>query len=333
MTDLLDRAGSDDRPRIDPRIARRWIDARREEGRKRLHLAMAGGTLLVLVALAVGILHSPLLAVRHVRIAVRGAWPAAAVAKLAGVSHRTLTIDVHGAAIAARLDADPWLGAASVTRHWPGTVTISVAVRSPLAVVPVPVAGTGGAAGPGMGGTAGGPSRWAEIDPTGRVLAIVDSDPPGLPVLQGLPGSPAVPAPGHWLALSAGPGVAPDAAPSAMVDMSATIAAADVPAGPAAALAFLDALPPLLRGAVLSITVGGHGALSFVVSPPRMASGTVTVVLGDGSELQSKVDAFTTILDEGDLSGVGALDLSVPSRPATAPSVSSLSPATGSGTP
>jgi hypothetical protein len=144
-----------------------------------------------------------------------------------------------------------------------------------------------------------------------------------MPVLEGIS---SVPAPGRWLVGSAGSVVAPEARPSGLVDMAAASDGPDVPSGTAAALAFLDALPSALRPAVLSVTASpGHG-LSLVVSPPRMASGSVTVVVGDGSQLQAKVTALVTILQTGDLSGVAALDLTVPSRPAAASSVAGLSP-------
>ncbi len=61
MTDLLDRPEPAplDRPRIDPRFARRWIDAR-QEGRRRLQGLILVGALVALVVLAVGSLFSPL---------------------------------------------------------------------------------------------------------------------------------------------------------------------------------------------------------------------------------------------------------------------------------
>lgn len=310
MTDLMDRPSPTEPPRIDPRIARRWIDARRQEGRRRLHVLMASLGVLACAGLAAGSLYTPLFQVRHVRIAVAGHISSASVARLAGVTHKTLTIDVNGAAIAARLDADPWLGAARVVRHWPGSVDISVQVRSPIAVVRVPGAGA--------------VASWAEVDPTGRVLADVAGPPTGMPVLQG-PGS--VPAPGGWVAGSAGAAAAPDAPSSGLADMTASSDGPDVPAGPGAALAFLEALPTGLRADVSSITTASGQGLSLVVNPPRTATGSVTVLLGDGSQLQAKVDALVTMLDQGDLTGVAGVDLSVPSRPSTASSLADLVPA------
>lgn len=296
MTDLLDRPRKEERPRIDPRFARRWIDARREEGRRRLHIVVGLGAVAAVVVLAVGSLYSPLLHVRHLRIEVNGPIPAASVGRLAGLSGRTLMIEVDPSRSAHRLDSDPWLGGAHVTRSWPGTVSVSVTVRTPIAVV----------------GNAGG---WAEVDQTGRVLADIAAPPPALPVLQGVT---RIPAPGGWLAGTAGPTADPTAAPERLADMSALADGPDVPAGPAAALAALASLPDTLRPDVVSVQMGSPVGLSLVISPPRLAAGTITVALGDGSELQSKVTALTTLLDQASLGGVTSLDLSVPSRPAAA---------------
>lgn len=306
MTDLLDRPPvAGERPRIDPRIAQRWIDARREEGRRRLQVVLVAAAVVACAGLAFGSLYTPLFQVRHVRITVDGgSFPVRTVSRLSGVTSRTPTLDVDSRAVAARLDADPSLGAARVARHWPGTVMIGVVVRSPLAVV-------------------ASRSGYADVDPTGRVLAVVGTQPAGLPVLQG---SFPVPTPGGWLVGSSGPAAAPGAAAGALVDMTADSDGTDVPSGPAAALAFIEALPPVLRTDVASITVA-QGSLTLVVNPPRVATGTVTVLLGDGSQLQAKVNALVTLLDQGDLSGVGGVDLTVPSRPATASTVAGLAPA------
>lgn len=293
-------------PRIDPRFARRWIEARREEGRRRLRiLAVAGGVALA-VLIAVGVLYSPLVKVRHVRITVAGGYPPATVRHLAGLDRQVLMIDVDGAAVARRLDADPWLGGARVSRVWPGTVRISVVTRT--AVAGVSRGGPGATGAPAAG--------WAEVDATGRVLADVPSLPAGLPVITGLA---VPPPPGQWLARTPGPQVPPGARPSGLVDMQAAGIGPNVPSPPSAALAVLSSLDPVLRSDVTTVAAG-RGALSLVIVPPRLAAGSVTVVFGDGSQLQAKITALLTILDRADLSGVGLLDLTVPDRPVAGPS-------------
>ncbi len=308
MTDLLDRQ----RPRIDPRIAQRWVEARRQEGRRRLRVILVVAALLVLVGAAIGSQYTPLFAMRHLRVAVTAGSTvgAAQVEAEAGLLHHPLMIDVHPAAIAQRLDADPLLGAAHVVKHWPTTVTVSVVERSPFAQVPVAQAS----------GTTGG--QFVVVDETGRVLGPPAARIPGMPVIEGI-GS--VPAPGGWLAQAPGPAAAPGASVPSLVAMAAASDAPDVPRGSAVALGALEALPPELRTAVQSVNVGtGSSGPSLVISPPSDPTSSLTVTLGDGSDLAAKMTALQTLVAEAPLSGVVSIDLSVPTRPAAVgPSASS----------
>ncbi|HET9076372.1 MAG TPA: cell division protein FtsQ/DivIB [Acidimicrobiales bacterium] len=305
MTDLLERSQGpvDGPPRIDPRIAQRWVEARRQEGRRRLRIVIGVGSLVVVAGLAAGSLYTPIFAVKHLRVHLSGG-PAVTASRIeaeAGLARHPLMIDVNPAAAAARLDADPILGGARVSKHWPGTVDISVAVRTALAQVPA------GSSGP------GGTRSFALVDPTGRVLGQPAARIPGLPVLSG---AGPTPGPGGWLAGSAGAAAAPGAGPGSLVDMAAAPAGPDVPRGAAGALAFLQELPAGLRSAVTTITAGPGPNISVVLNPPRTPTGTLTVQLGDGSQLARKVTALETLLGQADLSGVSSIDLSVPSRPA-----------------
>jgi hypothetical protein len=295
LTDVVER------PRIDPRIARRWIDARRAEGRRRLRVLIGVGVVVGLAGLALGSLYSPIFEVRHGRATVDGPIPVARVVGLTGLDRHPLMIDVSPGAVAARLDADPWLGAAQVRLSWPGTVRLSVAVRSPIAVVPAAGAGSGG------------PGAWAEVDVTGRVLADTIAPPPGLPQMTG---AGLAPAPGGWLPGALGPGADPLRAVGALVDLTASSDGPDVPRGIDAALAVVSALPAAVRADVAAVTVGPGPGLALTISPPRDATGTVRVNLGDGSALQAKLTSLLTLLAQADLSGVSAVDLSVPGRPA-----------------
>jgi hypothetical protein len=53
------------------------------------------------------------------------------------------------------------------------------------------------------------------------------------------------------------------------------------------------------------------------VLAPTAASATVSVNLGDGSQLAAKLTALATVLAQANLAGVVQIDLSVPDRPAT----------------
>ena len=299
MTDLLDRP----RPRIDPRIAQRWVEARRQEGRRRLRVLVAVAVVAALAGAAIGSLYTPLFALRHVRVTLSGASSVgvARVEAEAGLLHHPLMVDVSPASVARRLDSDPLLGAARVVKHWPSTVTVSVVERSPLAQVPV-------SAGSGSG-------QYVVVDETGRVLGVPAARIPGMALIQGI-GS--VPSTGGWLPASPGQSASPQSAATSLVDMNAASDAPDVPRGASVALALLRALPPELRAAVQSVNVGGAGP-SLVIAPPSQPTGTLAVTLGDGSDLAAKVTALQTLLAQAPLTGIASIDLSVPTRPAAVP--------------
>jgi len=287
--------------RMDPRIGRRWVEVRRQQGRRRLRILMIAGAAVLVLALGAGSLYTPLFKVRHVRASVRGAMPPSEVVKLSGVSGRTLMVRVNDAAIERRLDAVPSLGESQVTTHWPGTVSIRVAVRQAVALI-AETAGNQPA------------SRWEQIDATGRVIAVVSAPSPGLPLLK-LGGVPT--ADGQWLPGSPGPSVSvPAAGTPGPVDLGAASDSPAVPQGVAAALAVAAALPPQIRGYIQTIAAGGSGGLSLIAAPTEGSAGPVSVDLGDGSELAAKITALTTLLTQTNLTGVTGLDLTVPDRPA-----------------
>jgi len=280
------------RPPIDPRFARRWIEVHRQEGRRRLRYLVAGLVPVVLAAVAAGVVYSPLLRVRHVRVAVHGPVSAATVERVAGLDHYHLMVDISPAAITRRLDAVPSLGGARVTRSWPGTVTVAVSVRSAVAQVQ---AGAG----------------WALLDPTGRVLSIRSAQALGLPVITGAPAPPAV---GQWIAGSLGPAVIPGTAPAGEAAMDAAADSVSVPRGMVAALVAMQALPAAVRPDIISVSASGP--LSMAVLPATLAAGSIPVNLGDGSQLALKLDSLATLLTSANLSGVVSVDLTVPGRPA-----------------
>ena len=150
---------------MDPRIHRRRIEVRRDEGRKRRRV-MVGCAAVVLTALAaVGVTRSPLLDVDYVD--VRGAEETGRLdlVAAAGLAGHPAMLDVDTGDVVRRVEALPWVLSASVHLQWPGTVQIDVTERRPAAVLP---------AGQGV---------WAVADLTGRVLRIGPEKPDGLPVI------------------------------------------------------------------------------------------------------------------------------------------------------
>jgi hypothetical protein len=312
MTDLrtAPKAGSR-RPSVDPRMAQRWIEARRDEGRRRLRLLVGVAVAAAVAVAVVGLIYSPAFELRHVQTSETlgggragtarpaGAPSDAQLATIAGLSHDPLMIDSDPASARRRLDADSWLGDAVVARHWPDSAVIRVTVRVPVAAFAL--------------GPANAPTGYAEVDSTGRVLADSAIVPVGSATVKW---SGPVPAPGGWLPGTAGVRADPASAPTALADLDAASDAADVPSPLAAALAVLSSLPASLRADVLSVATTPQ--LSLLVVPPSLPGPGVEFVFGDGSQLQAKVTALQTLVGQADLTGVTSVDLTVPSRPEAA---------------
>jgi hypothetical protein len=291
-------------PPIDPRLRQRWVDARRAEGRRRLRILIALLAVLVLIVAAWGVLHSPVLRVRHVRVTGLAASPASPagdptasgltarqIVRQAGLAGRRLMIDVRTGQEATLIEALPWVAQARVVRQWPGTVAIRVTTRSVVAQVDrVP------------GQAASGVSL---LDRTGRVLAQAPTAIAGLPLIAA---SAAPGAPGTWLAGSPGPPYPQ---------------AGGVNEAVALELAGATALPRSLAPSVSTIEVTS-GQLEMVV-------GSTIVLFGDGTQMAQKVAAMATILDHVSFLGVAEVDLRVPDRPALTPSHGSTSVSTTAG--
>ncbi len=307
MTDVLTR------PRVDPRIAGRWVEARRQEGRRRLHRFLASGAVLAVAGLAAGSLYSPIFELRHIRLTTSAAFAVSEVASFAGVRLYEPLIDINTSTVVGRLDNTADLGAAAAQVTWPGTLVVSVTQRYPVMVVKRP--------------GVHGPTQWAEVDQTGRVLAYAASPPPSLPRLNGVTTLGPV---GSWIPGSPGAKAGPSG-PVTLANVDVNASSSNPPSQVAAALAFVSELPSNRRGMVQSINIGG-GALTLRVTaaqtpatenPALGAPGaafanqpqTVAVNLGDGSHLAAKVVALLTVLDQGPRGGISGIDLSVPERP------------------
>jgi len=154
--------------RIDPRFRQRLIEVRRVEGRRRLRVLLVLGGFIGFALLAWGLTRSPFLDVDHVRVTGTVHTTPAEITTASGIHKGLAMMDVDGTDATARLRAVPWILRASVERHWPSTVTITVVERLPVAAVPAK-------------------SGVAIIDTTGRVLVNAPTAPPNLPMLLGLP--------------------------------------------------------------------------------------------------------------------------------------------------
>jgi cell division protein FtsQ len=147
---------------IDPRIRERRESVERSRTQKRLRWAGAVLGLVALVALAVGLLHTPWFGAKIVT--VTGAHPNTpdlAILSAAGLLHHPPLISVDPGYVATRVESLPFIASAQVTKHWPDALTIRVTERRPVVAMAGPAA------------------SWSTLDGNGRTLAVT----PGRPVL------------------------------------------------------------------------------------------------------------------------------------------------------
>jgi cell division protein FtsQ len=156
------------RPRMDPRIRSRRVAVARRQGRRRLRLLVAGLGVVCLAVAAVVVMHSPVMAVRHLRLAGARHVDRVQVVKALGLQGTTPLADIDPAQAERALEALPWVKRATVTRSWPSTLEVSLVERRAAAQV----AAAGGG--------------WAEVDATGRVLQRAAGAWPGLVKLSGV---------------------------------------------------------------------------------------------------------------------------------------------------
>lgn len=250
------------RPRMDPRLRERRTAVLREQGRQRLRILLVLVSLPLIVLLAIVALRSSWLSVRHLRVVGLRQTPAGAVDRvLAGALHHPM-ISVDTGALASRVDALPWVHDAVVSRSWPSTLEVKVTERSAVASV-----------------RAG--SSWAELDASGRVLALVSSAPAGQPGLAG----------------SAAGGLRPGGVVGPPMRAELSVAAA---------------VPGSLRAEIEGIGPEPDGGVQLTLARPSGA----TVEMGPAVDLAAKLSALQTVLAQVDLTGVKVIDVRVPGQPA-----------------
>jgi cell division protein FtsQ len=154
---------------MDPRIRARRIEVRRARGRRRLRrlVVAAGAAAAVLTAFAAT--RTPLFDVDRVAVVGAVRTASADVIAAAAVPDGQALLDVDLAAIERRVDDLPWVAAAEASRHWPGTVVVSVAERQPVAVAPTEA------------------GEWAVLAGDGRLMEVVAEPPTGLIPIADIP--------------------------------------------------------------------------------------------------------------------------------------------------
>lgn len=121
-------------PAIDPRLQARRMEVSRGQGRKRLRRIVAVGAVLAVAGGGYALTRSPLLDVDHVTLEGARGPQATAVTRAAAVPTGAAMAHLDTDAVADRVAALPWVRTAEVERVWPGTVTIHVTARTPVAV-------------------------------------------------------------------------------------------------------------------------------------------------------------------------------------------------------
>jgi len=97
-------------------------------------LTIAAGSLMVS--------RSSLLRLRHLEVVGTSSLTRAQVVRLAALSSSTNVLWFDAGAVERRLESDPWVATATVSRRLPGTIRISVVERAPVAMIRTEVAFT-----------------------------------------------------------------------------------------------------------------------------------------------------------------------------------------------
>lgn len=246
---------------MDPRFRRRRVEVRREEGRHRLRVLVAVSGVVVTGCAGWGATRSPLFDLDRVK--VEGAVHVGEddVRSVSGLRLGQPLTDVQGAAVARAVESLPWVLGAEVHREWPGSVTIRLVERAPVAA------------------TRAEPGGYALVDNTGLVLERVDSVPPGVVQLAGLP---------------------PAGEPGTRLSDEGV-----------ATVAVAVALPPALvaRTAGVGPAEGGTGEVELRLTPEGM------VKLGAPDDLNRKFDAVAAVMAQVDLRNLAVLDVRRPESP------------------
>jgi cell division septal protein FtsQ len=280
VTQVTSPPRQDEGPRVDPRFRRRWAEARRAEGRRRLRIVAVVGMVIVLVGAGTGLLYSPLLRVRDVLVVGNVHTPRAQVLAAAGLSPggpATPMVDAGPAKAQRAVESLPWVATATFKRRWPWTVVIAVTERVPVALLV-----TGQAV--------------DVVDVTGRVLEVRSRAASAGKAAGAVP-LPSLPMVTGARSASAGAYIAPEASLTGP--------------GLGAQLEAAAATPSAL--AKRRLVLGYSAEAGLVGYEGRYGT---RVLLGDASSLATKLAVLEELASRVGLRGYSQVDLTVPERPA-----------------
>jgi cell division protein FtsQ len=171
---------------IHPKMWSRRVQVTRANGRRRLRFLLIALGFCVLGGGGFASLHSGLFAAANLKVVGAEETTPEQVLASSGLLRHPPLIDINRSAMIRRIESLPWIKSATVSEHWPDSVTVVVTERQPVAAIdPSPT---------GVAPTVAGARTWVLVDDTGRILAVVVSRPAGLPALTvavppGKPGS------------------------------------------------------------------------------------------------------------------------------------------------
>jgi len=150
---------------IDPRLRQRRIAVRRAEGRRRLRILAVVVAVVAVGTAAYAVTQSSLLDLDTVTVTGATGAEADMVREASGLATGTAMIELDLDAAEAAVTALPWVLTATVDREWPGSVSVEVVSRTPVAVM------------------ATGDGAWMLIDTDGVATQQVPVAPLDLPVI------------------------------------------------------------------------------------------------------------------------------------------------------
>jgi cell division protein FtsQ len=160
-----------DEATIDPKIQARREQVQYERHRRRGRRLLVISSAAAVVAAGFWTFRSPLFDVDQITVKGADLSGADAVRQATGVDRGDRLVTVPLDRIAERVQALPWIESATVSRSWPGTVSVSVVERTPVAAAPIDFL------------------VWLVIDERGRQLGLVP-DATGLVILDAIPFAP-----------------------------------------------------------------------------------------------------------------------------------------------
>lgn len=164
---------------MDPRLRQRRIEVIREQGRRRLRILIGVVSVIVTLGLAWVVIESPIYDVDHIRVTGATHTSVSAIQAASGIRRRDALLFADTGRVTSRIEALPWVDRAVVHKVFPGTVTVAVTERVPVAWVRTS------------------PTSVATLDGTGRVLGLAATPPQAVIEIGGLG---ALPAPGRRVA-------------------------------------------------------------------------------------------------------------------------------------